>query len=167
MATPEDRWHSLATALMAGDTSQLCRAGAPADPGRWCKDPSQSGSVGDAGPSSWHPCPAPGLEFPLVEGLRPSRAWQEKTLAVRNRRPGQQRLQSPWEQPQQELHISAVTSQPSDVPVLGRDPLLPAVSINEFKHFPAQQLEPLLVLHLCLINEIASNLNISGGLCLS
>lgn len=59
------------------------------------------------------------------------------------------------------LHISTVASRLSDLPVLGRDPLFPAVSINEFKHFPAQQLEPLLVLHLCLINEIASNLNIS------
>lgn len=46
-------------------------------------------------------------------------------------------------------------------PSFGRTLDFPAASINEFKHFPAQQLEPLLVLHLCLINEIASNLNIS------
>lgn len=161
MATWEDRWHSLATALMAGDASQLLRASAPADLGKWCKNPKQSSNVGDAGPSSWGGCPTPGLGFPLVEGLSSAQGEAGANAGAGAWHRGRQKLRSLRKQPQQELHISTVTSQLSDLPVLGSHPLFPAVSINEFKHFPAQQLEPLLVLHLCLINEIASNLNIS------
>lgn len=46
----------------------------------------------------------------------------------------------------------------------GQESTVPAVSINKFKHFPAQQPEPLLGLHLCLINETVGHLHISWGL---
>jgi len=170
MATREDGWHSLATAVVALvppagrvawlDTSLLLHAGAPADRGRWCKNPKQSDSVGSAGPSSWDTAQRPAR---IPRGCRAELSPGEAGASpgAGSWRPDQRWLRSLQRQPQQKLHISTVVSWLLDLPVLGRDPLFPAVSINEFKHFPAQQLEPLLVLHLCLINEIASNLNIS------
>lgn len=145
MATREDGWHSLATALgWRRMPAPSCRCS------RWRGQMAQkSQTVRRARLGTHIGLPGQGAELSSGRG-RTDPNTEIQCL-------GQLRLQrTAAKAAQQHSHPRL-----SALPVLGRDPLFPAVSINEFKHFPAQQLESLLVLHLCLINEIASNLNIS------
>lgn len=148
MATQEDRRHSLATALVALVPSACSAARLGLSPAPSCGAPAGS---------SRNPKLVPrvlGLRGQAQPRTRPVQSYTE------NSHLGQHRLGSLRKPAKKAAHQQSPPGSRTP-PGFGRTLDFPAASINEFKHFPAQQLEPLLVLHLCLINEIASNLNIS------
>lgn len=148
MATREDGWHSLAGALSDADTSQLLRACAPADQGRGATIPNRAALWKMQGPAA---------RMLLGSDSHCGRAEPGSAEAGANSSAGQGCPDQQHSRPTcQHGHIPALAP-----PSPGQGSTIPAVSINKLKHFPAQQPEPLLDLHLCVINETVGHLHIS------